>query len=220
MTRQGKLAGSRPRGESSRRATNLGFIAATGPRKPAPQPMKGEELRSRHDPSVSDLLARRVAEIARSGNPLSMPDLSLHAACELALTLDRWDAKAAQPVLRAMMTQCLDGIDLSRQQGGQTDQGLVSYVTQFTLSRAKAGDRAALDEFAAWARKTDPKDLEHQSHRLLRADVDLSRTPRDRRCRSLALQRREIAVGTAAPRPGGLPERRCSSMGASSIHRS
>jgi hypothetical protein len=141
---------------------NAGLIAASGPRTPTARPMKGEELRSRRDPSVSELLVRRVSQIARTSDPLSMPDLNLHAACQLALSLDRWDSQAARPVLRAMMTQCLEGIDLGRQQNGQTDQGLVGFVAQFTLIRAKAGDLAALDEYAAWARKTDPKALEHQ----------------------------------------------------------
>jgi hypothetical protein len=141
---------------------NAGLFAAAGPRQPTPRPMKGEELRSRRDPSVSALLVRRISEITRSGDPLSMPDINLHAACQLALILNRWDSKAARPILRALMTQCLDGIDLGRKQNGQADQGLARFVSQFTMIRARSDDHAALDQYAAWVRKTDPKELEHQ----------------------------------------------------------
>jgi hypothetical protein len=141
---------------------NPGPITAAGPREPTRPRLKGEELRSRRDPSVSELLGRRVSEIAGSGDPSSTPDLNLHAACQLALNLYRWDGNAARPVFRTLMTQCLDGIDLNRMQGWGTNRWRGSFVTQFTLIRAKAGDRAALDEYAAWARKSHPRELELQ----------------------------------------------------------
>ncbi len=139
------------------------FISGTRPRRPDAPPMKGEPLRSRRDPSVSELLARRATELARTANPLQMPDIALVRACELALVLDRWDGQAALPVLPMLMTQCLTGIEFRRQRGPQMEQHLARFVAEFTLLRARAGERKTLDEYAAWIRKAVPKELERQS---------------------------------------------------------
>ena len=61
--------------------------------------MKGDELRSRRDPSVSELLARRVLQVAREPKPRTIPNVQLESACQLALMLDRWDRQAALPVI-------------------------------------------------------------------------------------------------------------------------
>lgn len=138
-------------------------LGVARPRKPNPPPMKGEELRSKRDPSVSELLARRASEIARSGNPLSIPDRGLHHACQLAVLLHRWDDKAALPVLRTLMARCLEGIEHDRKQGRQADRGLAGFMAQFTVLRAGAGEREALDEYAAWARGARPEEMESQA---------------------------------------------------------
>jgi len=139
----------------------VGLNATARPPQPAP-PMKGEELRSRRDPSVSDLLARRIAEIARAGNPLSHPNIELHRACELALILDHWDSKASLPSVRALMGQCREDIALRREQGPQPDEGLSRFVSQFALIRARAGGREGLGDYCLWLRKSSPDELTHQ----------------------------------------------------------
>jgi hypothetical protein len=67
------------------------------PNRPAP-PLVGEELRSRRNPSVSDLLLKRTASMAESS---SSPD-----ACKMAVMAYRWDAQvdaqAARPALQAV----------------------------------------------------------------------------------------------------------------------
>ncbi len=116
--------------------------------KATTSPMKGEDLRSRRDPSVSELLAGRVNDIARSAE-----GFALSHACSLALAFDRWDEKAALPVIRTMMTRCLEEIDSnrSRNAGVNLDEPIANYVAAFTLIRTRAGDRTALDEYAVWA---------------------------------------------------------------------
>ena len=125
-------------------------------------PMKGEELRSRRDPSVSELLARRVLQIARAPRQRTIPDVELERACGLALVLDRWDRKAALPVIRALMTQARESVDRDRSEGYGQFFTLVEYIARFTLIRARAGEPAALAEYAAEIRKCDPeKDQPH-----------------------------------------------------------
>ncbi len=138
-----------------------GFIPARL-RKLTSFPMRGEVLRSRRNPSVSDLMARRAYEIARSADPLQAPNMALRNAFQFALILSRWDEKASLPVVRAMMLKCIDVMDVrSRNETGE-DPWLSSYVPLFTLIRADAGDRESLDQYAAWFRKIVPKDLKHQ----------------------------------------------------------
>ena len=69
-------------------------------------PMKREALRSKREPSVSELLARRALDTALAPRQRTTPDGQLHQACELALMLLRWDPKAAIPVIRTLMAEC------------------------------------------------------------------------------------------------------------------
>jgi hypothetical protein len=136
--------------------------AHVGALEPSAAPMKGEELRSRRDPSVSELLARRVLQIARAPRQRTIPDVELEHACGLALLLDRWDPKAALPVIRALMTQARESVDRDRSEGYGQFFTLVGYIARFTLIRARAGEPAALAEYAAEIRKSDPeKDQPH-----------------------------------------------------------
>ena len=134
-------------------------------RQAGTSPMKGEVLRSRRDPSVSELLARRVSEIARSGNPLRSPDIELHCACQLALVLDRWDEQggAARPPGDDDPVPRGDRAEARAGRPGGPDAGCRVTWPQFTVIRAEAGDREALDEYAAWVRKTSPEELKYQS---------------------------------------------------------
>jgi hypothetical protein len=125
--------------------------------EPSAAPMKGEELRSRHDPSVSELLARRVLQIASAPRQRTIPDSELERACGLALLLDRWDPKAALPVIRALMTQARESVDRDRSEGYGQLITLVEYIARFTLVRARAGEPAAFAEYAAEIRKCDPE---------------------------------------------------------------
>lgn len=124
-------------------------------------PMKGEALRARQNPSVSELLTRRVLDIAGTGNPLEYPNTELYRACELAMDLLVWDEKAALPILRKLTAACGEDMERKRNQRGQLDQSMSRFVVQFTLILAKAGDREALGNYAAWLRKCQPKELEN-----------------------------------------------------------
>ncbi len=124
--------------------------------EPSAAPMKGEELRSRRDPSVSEVLARRVLQIARAPQERTIYVNDLGQACRLALLLDRWDRKAALPVIRALMTQTREAVDRGRSEGHVGIYILVEYVARFALMRAWAGEPAALAEYAAEIRQTDP----------------------------------------------------------------
>jgi hypothetical protein len=141
----------------------VAIVAATVPITSQPPTIQGEELRSRRDPSVSDLLSRRIAEIAETANPLQHPDIGLHRACELAVLFNRWDSSATLPTVRALTAQCRQDIAHLRERPNQPDEGLAGFLSQFTMIRARAGGRDALGEYALWIRKSSPQELSHQS---------------------------------------------------------
>ncbi len=164
-------------------------------------PMKGEALRSRRDPSVSELLARRASEIAGAANPLSHPTWRCGTPSSSRWSSTDGTTRRRCPSCGRMMTKCREVIDLRRGRDVSADPWLSSYVPLFTVLRAEAGDREALDEYAAWFRKTTPEELKYQQIDCFEPMWTYHDRPRDRGGRSLALQRPAIAVGAAAPRP-------------------
>ncbi len=133
----------------------LVVIGAVLPRRPGPAPsMKGEPLRSRHDPSVSDLLARRSAEPARSSAGTNS-DSGLNQACSLALMFVRWDEPASLPTVKALMTACRERSE------DRSDRSYGPFLARFTEIRVGAGDREALEEYADWVEDVQPKAIVH-----------------------------------------------------------
>ena len=142
---------------------NMTFMFATRPRTTPPPPMLGEELRSRRDPSVTELLVRRISNMLGSSNSGPRPYSELGRACELACILARGDSTAARPLLQSIMSKCRDMIEVKRKGESNTSPWPERDLAELTIMRAEIGDRGALDEYAAWIRTTVPKELENQS---------------------------------------------------------
>ncbi|WP_148595780.1 hypothetical protein [Aquisphaera giovannonii] len=121
-----------------------------------PSPPLGESIRGRRDPGVTALMTRRAEELARRAND----GQGLLGACGLAATLARWDAPAAIPVLHAMMHRARLQFARDAEANSSSREELARFLARSTLTRVRAGDRAALDEYAAWIRTTTPASLE------------------------------------------------------------
>jgi hypothetical protein len=121
-----------------------------------PVGVRGEPLRSKSGPSVSDLLERRVKDLQ------SEPG----AACEMALALALWDPKASLPTLSSQMQRATAGTDYSRW----------SCIARVTSARVKAGDSAALREYARFMAPIDPR----KEQEALRALEPMKAWPTDR----------------------------------------
>ena len=147
--------------------------------------LQGEALRGKRDPSVSELMERRAADIsrlawsakARLGEASPGPALMAGAA-QMALDLGAWDPHAAQPVLKSQivrletMQASLDGS--FAQEGWLVMGGL---VPQMTLARLTSGDRGALMDYASWLH-TVPADTDLNFH-IVAAFEPLWRYPHD-----------------------------------------
>jgi hypothetical protein len=132
--------------------------ALPGPRA-APPRLAGEALRASHSPSVAELLARRIASLARPWAGSDNLDARVRMAGEMALDLADWDPKAAVPVLQAQMRRCLATlIEYTREK--DTGIGdLARLVAQLAVTRARAKDRTGLEEYARWVRTAPPNRL-------------------------------------------------------------
>ena len=125
-----------------------GFSMARPAPTNAPVRLRGENLRDKSNPSVSELMARRALEVPEA-DPNSY-DIS--AACEMGLRLAAWDLQAAAPVLKALSKRCRTVMKYSV-------QNLGGLLAKLSLARAKAGDTDAFEDYAVWLPTTSPADM-------------------------------------------------------------
>jgi hypothetical protein len=119
--------------------------------------LRGEALRSKRGPSVTELMAGRVETLA--GRPDGMD-----AANEMALLLHAWDGAGSLPALQKQMGRCLAAMG-----GGGPPADRVKYgraLAALAEARAAEGDRSALDEYAAWIAPLRPADFGTSSYDL------------------------------------------------------
>ncbi len=129
--------------------------------------MRGEPLRDISDPSVTELMAKRVRQLTLKDKASSSTEMfRMHKACSLALILAIWDLDGALPTLREQMNDSRRSF-LEVKTYGSTAAVLGTHIAKFTLKRVEAGDEAALDEYAAWVRDVTPQQLEHYASAAL-----------------------------------------------------
>src|ERR1035441_6203760 len=78
--------------------------------------MRGESLRSKFNPSVSELMIKRVGDFVERGREEidngAMDDVSdLNQACDLVLCLGQWDSKAALKTIQVLTDLSLGKLD-------------------------------------------------------------------------------------------------------------
>jgi hypothetical protein len=159
------------------------YFSATSDVRPKPDQrptLHGDSLRDGRRPSVTDLMVRRIDTLAARKPPSDFSvEVPPQHACTLASYLAEWDAKAAMPVLRRLTGQC-EALLASHSMHFPIYASAESYIADFTIRRHAAGDRQALDEYAAWVRGAPPRSCVHD---LL---TPLWRLPNEKATRELA----------------------------------
>jgi hypothetical protein len=118
----------------------------------APIVLRGECLREKSHPSVTELLTRHALEVPT--NNVGAYDLS--ACCQMAEYLAHWDIQASLPVAKTLSKRASTVMRYSGQQLG-------SFVTKLSLARAQAGDSTAFDDYAEWIVTTTPAQFEQSN---------------------------------------------------------
>ncbi len=129
-------------------------------------PPRGEALRARRAPSVSDLMARRARQLMIQPF-VGPPNQGFSGACEIASYLVAWDSKAALPLLREMTAACRERSDRYKAEGQHVHPWLSWALAQFVRDRVDLGDASALDDYAAWLKTTPPKVLQYNTEGAL-----------------------------------------------------
>jgi hypothetical protein len=102
-------------------------------------------------------MAKRVAGLTPPGDASSPEDRSsLRAACTLALYLVDWDLKGSAPALRRLTQRCREIVAAGASARFHPTPWLGRYIAAFTVHRARAGEKKALEEYAAWIRGVSP----------------------------------------------------------------
>ena len=137
-------------------------------------PLRGEPLRKGHEPAVAALMARRVESMMKTpeGQRFELLD-----PCRMAGMLAEWDPFAALPTLRDMSRICRERYARPGNGRDWTNQNLAVAIARFTEDRRKAGDAAAVREYAEWVKTTSPEWLDHQN--ALEVLKPLARDPAD-----------------------------------------
>ena len=104
--------------------------------------LRGDVLRDKRRPSVAQLLAQRVEELAvRKERADDWPQTPLERACEMAMILAQWDPEASLPILRRQTQRCRDAIVTRGRKFGEFREN-AKYIARFTIPCARlATDR-------------------------------------------------------------------------------
>jgi hypothetical protein len=136
----------------------FGGSVTTGPAA-GPPGLRGELLRARRGPSVTELMARRI-DVLAGRTKGSGDDPPATAACEMAALLGAWDARGG---LAAITRQAQRALASSAAAAGDRSHGrglAARCVAALTTIRIQAGDGAALGEYAKWIVGFKPEDLD------------------------------------------------------------
>jgi hypothetical protein len=123
------------------------------------RPLAGESLRSKKDPSLTELFVKRSDEMARLAKPQELNFFAWDPVCDLMLCLAKWDRKSALPLIH----RCL--VDLRMPMQNQPligNQGLENLAERFALlaeAGVQAGDDAIVHDYVAWLRATAASDF-------------------------------------------------------------
>jgi len=125
-----------------------GYWTSTSLKPGETPPMRGEPLRGKTNPSVSELLARRIPQMAKMGGqePFHMSDVTV-----TALNMAKWELPAALPILREMIAFCratreYDGI-------------MAAAIGRLTVACLRGNDAEAAADYAKWLLDSKPTGL-------------------------------------------------------------
>lgn len=123
-----------------------GWVTVPDATKPQ-APIVGEELRSRTNPSVADLLSRRALEVAGSGELQSSGDqFACAEALQIGLALAKWDRSAALQTLQRLTNRGFE-LSLETKHRGNAMESILPPLAQVQLERIRAGDETAWADY-------------------------------------------------------------------------
>ena len=133
-----------------------GSFSSRTPLQPGEKPkFRGEKLRSKKNPSVTELLQKRANSAAEEANKLDQfrGVNAIRTGCEFVAILSTWEKPSA--ALTPASSLMAHAISLFADRNSfimSSGHELARYIPQLTQIRVQGGDTNALAEYAGWVR--------------------------------------------------------------------
>lgn len=164
-------------------------------------PLKGESLRERNDPSVSQLLDERAEMLTTRDLNSTLHLHRLHAACDLTLCLARWDRAASLPVLRRRIDRCR-ALTRDKFFGGYVVSNLGESMSQMVMVGMDAAVAEFFDEYVGWLNDLRPDYIDSFGiWALLKPMARYPDDPKNRECAAALFAPNSIWFDPARPNP-------------------
>ncbi len=129
--------------------------------------LRGEALRKKKGPSVTELLVRRIDTLSGPGASGHQRVSRMIDGVALVDRLAAWDAPAALPVWRKQVAAYRVYLATAEARPYNAFASLGPVIARFTQRRLQAGDRTALNDYAEWIKTVRPTDVTHSIRDLL-----------------------------------------------------
>lgn len=179
MGRWLEAAGNITQPENVRTFPGSGFSESRPVPTNAPARLRGDILRSKSNPSVAELMARRALEISET-NPAAY-DIS--SACQMGLQLVAWEPRSAASVVKSLSARLRAQLEYSRPPTDWQGQIFGTLMPKLALARVQAGDTNAFGDYSAWLQQRTP---EHLGSYLKESVEPLARFPSNEVLRAAA----------------------------------
>jgi hypothetical protein len=124
--------------------------------------LRGEILRSKKDPSVTELLVKQASFVVEQANHLDQWQ-GVDAICagsELTLIIAKWEKLAAVSPAQGIMRRAIELFADGRSFTMSSGHDLARCIPELTEIRVEGGDTNALPEYAAWIKSADEEKVE------------------------------------------------------------
>ncbi len=121
--------------------------------------VKGESLRNKTNPSVTELLAERSDQMAGKYERDFLGYRKLQEASQVAICLSRWDQKAALPTLQLRIRDCLNAIHAEEKNQHSATTVLTATLPKLMKANILAGDRTLMVDYFEWVSGSSAKDI-------------------------------------------------------------
>ena len=136
------------------------FTESRAPRPGEAFRLRGESLRTKTNPTISELLTRRMRDLAQQAVRESSY-VAMQKVVDLALALGTWDGPAHINELQRLMSTLVD--QYARGKDASKRAPLIGQIVSLTLKRRELEDNQALTEYTAWLRTVRPADTEYST---------------------------------------------------------
>jgi hypothetical protein len=119
--------------------------------------MLSEPLRAKENPSVAEVLIKRIHNLLGRERGNADDAAALNGACNLAFCLTKWDGQAGLGVLQELCACAFQKLAPTNHSSLCSHMDLAGQLSAMTQLRAKGSDTNALREYALWLKAVEPQ---------------------------------------------------------------